>query len=282
MGRSTDEATFSVGWIFVSYFAICGGIVVALGGLIWTLQNVTLDARAAGYVACGAGGLIGGFFSGRASRHFSVLEPAIGGALVVGSVYGMVKWTALGPLVFAFAEETIARESLVLGGLAFGGGLTGALLGELSWRRPPSRSALRWLGMTIFLTAGALLAAIIATSVGFADQTLTDPEALQKLLRQGALGVDHDHLAMALIVVLASAGFTGGLIAQIAAPRQLLLIAPIAVFLALASALVGLMAYVESLDRESIQACLVLAGAAALLGLFGAFLVWLIRRLSGR
>ncbi|MEM9493670.1 MAG: hypothetical protein AAGC55_31260, partial [Myxococcota bacterium] len=169
MGR-IDGKSFSLSWVFVSYFAICGGLVVALAAAVYLLQvkAIAFDPRMAGYATCGVGGLLGGLFAGRASRHFSVLEPALAGALVIGSIYCSLRWTAIGPFAFGFASEEIVRESLVLGGLAFGGGLTGALLGELSWTGAPSRNPIRWLGMTVFITAGALLFSLIAVSIGLA------------------------------------------------------------------------------------------------------------------
>ena len=279
VARDSQASLFSLRWVFVSYFAISGGIVLAVAGMIWVMQHEAVDPRLAAYTACGAGALIGGFFSGRASRHFSILEPGLGGALTVGAVYAMIRWTAIGPLAFAFAAREITRESLVLGGLAFGGGLSGALIGELTWRDEPSSNALRWLGMTALLTIGALLLALIATSVGYADQTLRDPTRLAEIWRQRSVPMSEDDLAVALLIVLGAGGLLGGLSTQLAAPVRMLIVIMIGAFGTISGILLGTLQWARALDAEALRSALLLAGGAAILGLVGAGLAWGIRRL---
>lgn len=281
MSRS-NARSFAISWIVISYFMICGGVVIAMLALVRMLQNAEITPESAGYIACGAGALLGGFFAGRASSHFSILEPAIAGGLVIGSLFVAIKWTALGPWAFAYAKETIVRESLVLGGLAFGGGLLGALLGELSssGSGPPSHGALRWLSMTIFVTAGALLFSIIAVNIVLADQKLRDPEFFRKLMNHDDTLVSRDEITTAILLVLALAGFLGGLVAQMAAPMRMLMLALIGVSLAIFGALYGVLALADKAkDVDALIGVAVLAGGAGFLGFVGALFAWLGRRL---
>lgn len=282
MSPSPQDRGFSVSWILVSYFAICGGIVLAVAVFLATGGNSGLDPRVAGYVTCGVGGLVGGFFAGRASRHFSIVEPAVAGALVIGSVYALVKWTAIGPWAFTFAAEAIVRESLVLGGLAFGGGLSGALLGELSWTGTPSANPIRWFGMTVFLTAGALLVSAIGASVAFADQTLRDPEALRQILTEGTVRVTEDEVVRVVLAALAATGFLGGAVAQLAAPARILSAATLGVLVTVGGGIAGLLAWGGELREETVRGALLLGGGAAFLAFVGALAVWLVRRAVGR
>lgn len=279
-----SRRAFSFGWIFVSYFMICGGMVVgilATGYLLHTAQLTDVDPRLSAYLACGGGAALGGFFAGRSSSHFSILEPAIAGGLVIGSIFALVKWTALGPLVFSFAESRITRESLVLGGLASGGGLVGALAGEVSSSGTPSPSWLRWLGMAVFLTAGALLASTIASNVLLADRTLKDPQLIGRLL-SGQEAVSDEDVMTAAMVALIAASFLGGLITQLAAPRRLLTAAALGVYTAIAGGLIGIMALGGPLEQDSVVGAVVIGAGAGILGLLGALLAWLLCRLTGR
>lgn len=258
---------------------ICGGVVIAMFALVRMLRNAEIAPQSAGYIACGVGALIGGFFAGRSSRHFSILEPAIAGGLVIGSLFAAIKWTALGPWAFAYAEDTIVRESLVLGGLAFGGGLVGALIGEASSSGPPSEGAVRWLSMTIFITAGALLFAIIAVNVLLVDEKLRDPEFFRKLMNHDDTLVSRDEITGAILLALALAGFLGGLVTQMAAPMRMLMLALIGVAMAIFGALYGVLVLAEKAkDTDAIIGVVILAGGAGFLGFVGALLAWIARR----
>ncbi len=275
-----DSRSFSIIWIFVSFFLIAGGIVATVIGLAAGLGPETLDPRTAAYLSCSLGGAIGGLFAGRASPHFSVLEPAIAGGLVIGSIFALIKWTAIGPLAFAFAEEAIVRETLIMGGLAFGGGLLGAYLGELSSGRAPSSSSLRWLGMAVFITVGALLVMTILTCMLVIDQTLRDPELMSKLHSHSPL-VNEDEAVMAAILMLVGAGFLGGLVTQLAAPVRMLIVSTIGVFTAVAGTLIGILALTETLTSDPAVGSLIIGGGCAVAGFVGALIGWLIRRLIG-
>jgi hypothetical protein len=279
MGR-ISQRRFSLGWVFVSYFMICGGIVAATVAVVSGLRAADMDPRMAGYLACGGGGALGGLFAGRASNHFSILEPALAGAMVIASIFALIKYTAIGPWAFAFAETTIIRESLVLGGLAFGGGLVGAVVGEITAPGAPSRHPLRWLGMSVFLSAGALLFTTIVTHALLVDRTLRDPMLFARLWNESPV-VTQDQLAQAALISLAGAALLGGFVTQMAAPARMLLASAAGGFVAIAGALFGLFALGRGLDTDAVIASLALGAGAFVLSLAGALIGWLPRRMFG-
>src|SRR5688572_18226407 len=108
---SGERTAFSLAWVVAAYLMVCGGIVLAL-----TVVAVA-DAwtRVAVWAAIGGGAAIGGLFAGRASPHRSFVEPALAGALVIGSLVLLVWRSAVGQLAFAFARDAIIREALIAG-----------------------------------------------------------------------------------------------------------------------------------------------------------------------
>jgi hypothetical protein len=279
MGR-ISQRRFSLPWVLVSYFMICGGIVAAIVAVVSGFRAADMDPRVAGYLACGGGGALGGLFAGRASNHFSVLEPALAGAMVIASIFALIRYTAIGPLAFAFAEEAIIRESLVLGGLAFGGGLVGAVVGEITAPGAPSRHPLRWLGMSVFLTAGALLFTTVLTHALLADRTLRDPMLFSKLWNESPV-ITQDQLVAAALISLAGAALLGGFITQMAAPCRMLLASAAGAFVAIAGALFGLFALGRVPYGDAVIAALAMGAGAFVLSFVGALIGWVPRRLFG-
>ena len=275
-----DDQYFSLGWVFISYFMVCGGMVVAVAALVVFSPERAFATATGPYLACGIGGLVGGFFAGRVSRRFSVMLPAIAGALVIGSVFLLIKYTAIGPIVFAFAEPRLVRESLILGGLSAAGGLTGAIVGRMTVSDGPPAGTLRWLAPGAFLTYGALLATTIATHILLLDHSLRDPDLMRRMFEGGALVAEED-LSTAFLVAVVGAGFIGGLVTQLAAGRRMLSICGGGVFLSITGGLLGLMALVGPLDADGVVGAVVLGGCATMLGLVGAVLGWLYLRWFG-
>lgn len=279
MAREEHRA-FSLGWVLVSYFLICGGLVVAVVALIATVDRDRVVSRAAAYAACGLGGLVGGFFAGRSSRHYSPLEPAVAGALIVGSVYLLVSRTAVGPLAFGFAEEHIERESLIVGALLSGGGLLGALIGEATMRDTRSHHPLRWLGLGVLITFGAALAAAILTNVLLLDHTLRDPTLLRRIL-QGEELIGADDISSAFLAALAGTALVGGLVTQMAAGQRILIISGGAVLVAVTGGMFAVLALADAIDADTVVGTLFLGGCATMLGLIGATFSWLYLRIVG-
>ena len=272
--------TFSLGWVFVSYFIICGGMVVSLIAFAATVDHWSVAPENAAYFACGLGGLVGGFFAGRASTHYSALEPAIAGALIVGSVYLLLTRTAIGPIAFAFAEQRIEREGLILGALLSAGGLVGALVGEATVRGPRSLSPVRWFGLGVLITYGAALAATILTNILLIDQALRDPALVRRILDGGEL-ISANEVSSAFLAALAGTGFVGGLVTQMAAGRRMLLVSTSAVFAALTGGMLAVLGLADAIDADTIAGSLFLGGCATMLGLIGAVISWLYSRIVG-
>jgi hypothetical protein len=167
---SVERRAFSLGWVVVSYFLVLGGIA----GALVAAGVLELHERTHAYALVAAGAAVGGLFAGRASPHRSYLEPALAGALVVGSLIAFMSRTSLGPWLYTFGKETMWREAAIVGAIALGGGLVGAVIGELSAPREPSGNPLRWSGMTLLITAGALLASLIVSNVLMIDRALKE------------------------------------------------------------------------------------------------------------
>lgn len=269
---SSERRVFHPGWVLVAFFLICGGIFAAavVAGVL------ELHSRTAGYVAFTVGATVGGLFAGRASPHRGILEPAVAGALVIGATYLFLSQTIVGGFVIAFEREQVTREALILGGLAFGGGFAGAVVGELSRSGPPSASALRWAGVTMLATAGALLVAMIVTNAVMIDQALKESGAMARLL-QGTL-VDTDTVARAMVIALAAAALLGGLITQMAAPVRLIATIGLSVVIVYAALLAAAVHLAGGFDSDSAFGIAVIAVAGGVVAVIAAVIGWLLVR----
>jgi hypothetical protein len=212
---ASERRLFSFAWVIVSYFLVAGGVVIALA--IAVAARVT-DPRA-GYAVIAGGALVGGIFAGRASPHRAIVEAAIAGALLVGSLVAFAKLTPIGQLALAFGGDEVTTTMITAAIFAFGGGLVGALLGELSRVAEPSDSAMRWMFLAWLITAGALLIATIVSSVLVVDRAVAEQGLLQAW-RDGLVVSDRD-VGIAGLIALGVAAGVGGLVSQLAAPRRL-------------------------------------------------------------
>jgi hypothetical protein len=142
-------------------------------------------------------------------------------------------------MIYAFQEDALWREAGIMAGVALGGGLVGAVIGEISAPREPSGSALRWMGMTVLITAGALMASLIVSNVLLVDRALREGGALDIL--QGKPLVENDELSRAFLVGLAAGALLGGLVTQAAAPRRMLLVIGFAVAVSYAAMMLAVL-----------------------------------------
>src|SRR5688500_19068544 len=108
--NGSKSGGFSMGWVLVSYFVICGGFV--LTAVVMGLAKVT--GSWTGYATFGIGAFVGGFFAGRASPHSSVVEPAVGGVLMIVTIIGFFAATPLGAILYDVAQDAVIKESLIL------------------------------------------------------------------------------------------------------------------------------------------------------------------------
>jgi hypothetical protein len=211
----SERKLFSLSWVIVSYFLVAGGVVVAIA--VAVAARIT-DPRA-GYAVIAGGALVGGVFAGRASPHRAIVEAALAGALLVGSLLLFAKATPIGRLALAFGGDEVTTTMITSAVFAFGGGLIGSVLGELSRAVEPSDSATRWMFLAWLITAGALLLATIVSSVLVVDRAVAE-QGLYQAWREG-LVVDDRDVAIAGVIALGVAAAVGGMVTQLAAPRRL-------------------------------------------------------------
>lgn len=266
MSGQREGSGFSLGWVLVAYFMICGGFV--LTAVIFGVAKVS--GSWTGYATFGIGAFVGGFFAGRASPHKSVAEPAIGGALMVLSIVAFFAATPLGQVLYDTARDAALREALILGGIALAGGLAGAVVGEKSSAGGPRSGGLRWLGLSTLITTGAMFAALTATAALLIHQAASD--AAQPSL-DSASGT-----TTAFVVALAIASFLGGMVTQMAAPARVLLASGGGAFVAIGA--VGLLGIATAGgdakgSGEAGVGIAIVAAAAFLIGLIGAAIGWM-------
>src|SRR5688572_1774081 len=117
---------FSFASVIISYFLVAGGMVLGLIGFALLEQK----SEAMVYAAFGAGAFVGGFVAGRASRGSTIVEPALGSILLIGTVVAMGAATPVGKVVWSVASQQIGKTAGIIGGVSVVGALAGAFLSE--------------------------------------------------------------------------------------------------------------------------------------------------------
>lgn len=274
---------FSLSWVFVSYFLICGGVCAAAAAY------AAVGARdpGAGYAAFFVGAAVGGFLSGRASPHRSYLEPALAAALVVASLMAFVYATPMGRLGVAMARSEVDvdvwKHAAVAGGLGFGGGFFGAILGEATQPKAPGLLPLRWLLLAIFISAGALFAASTAAVI-----LLANDAARAALAQMWTGGIDpsrplvtEDRVVVLGAAAASAASILAGVVTQVGAPRRVLLPAAGGTFLVMSGALLAVAAAGKRL-AQFVGTAISFGALAGAVAMVGAFVVYLLARARGR
>lgn len=267
----------------MSYFLICGGVCAAAAGY----AAVGAREPGAGYAAFFVGAALGGFLSGRASPHRSYLEPALAATLVVGSLMAFIYATPMGRLGVAMARSEVNvdvwRHAAIAGGLGFGGGFFGAILGEATQPKAPGLLPLRWFVLAIFIAAGALFAATTAAVI-----LLANDAARAALGQMWTGGVDpskplvtEDRVVLVAAAAAATASLLGGIITQLGAPRRMLLPAAGGTFVVMSGALLAVAAAAHRL-KQLIGTALAFGALAGAVAMVGAFAVYLLARARGR
>jgi hypothetical protein len=278
-GESAPRHGFSLAWVVVSYFLICGGLCAAMAGYALT---GTEDPYAIG-AALFVGAAVGGFLAGRASPHRSYLEPALAAALVVGSIIAFVYTTPLGKMMVDRHRDQIMRVALQLGGIGAAGGFLGALVGEAMQKSAHGVRMLGWIIQALFIAGGALFAAVTAAAVVLLS------EAAQAALVQSWLGginqdqplVSEDRVTAAAVIAGSVAAFVSGLVIQMGAPRRVLFPAAVGALLVMFGAVMAIGVAAKRAD-EMVAPAAFFAAVAAALALVGALVVFLVRRARGR
>lgn len=276
---ATPRARFSLRWVVVSYFLVCGGLAAAVAGYATTRTQDPYVVGAAMFV----GAAVGGFLAGRASPHRSYAEPVLAALLVVGSVLTFVYVTPLGRVLVEQHRDQVLRAALEVGGVGAVGGLLGALVGEGTQRFAHGVNALGWAIRATVIAAGALL--MVSTAIGL---TLLN-EAAQAAVVQAWTGgaeagqplVSEDRVSVAAGLAAGVAALLTGLVTQMGAPRRALFAPALGAALVIGAAVMAI-GWAAGRAAELIGPAALFAGAAAVIALVGALVSYGVARASGR
>lgn len=247
------EKRFRLGWVFISYCMIAGGLIV----VTLLFQTAKLTGTAAGYAMCFLGAALGSFFAARASEGDTIIEPALGALLVVASFIAMVSLVAGLRSLVALKSEKIFVPLLGLSAAMSVGGITGAILGERTSTGPRSESGLRWAGISALINLGLFYMAFLFLAI--------------LLLRSKGAGMSSDDVAGAVLGALAAAAFFGCLAAQAVAPRRMIWSIGFGFMLAM---LPFVLWSGSSNDGNAAVGIIIIGGGGILVGALGALVGW--------
>lgn len=150
------RSSISFSSILLSYFLVAGGLAVGL--LLFAKLDVASQPAFYGMLA--VGGLLGGFVAARGSRDSTIVEPAVGGLLVIASLVGVMVGTDVGELVWHLAKDDIVRVVAFAAVAAGAGALIGALVSERVFPGH-TEGAFGWLILVAIAMFGACIVALI-------------------------------------------------------------------------------------------------------------------------
>lgn len=151
---------FSFASVILSYFLVAGGtFLTTLVAARLGLHNEYL-----GYAIMAVGGLIGGLLAARASAGSTIVEPAIGSVVMVGSllVLGLALSDKEGRAILLLPSNI--KGLALTAGASAGGGIVGAFLSEKMFGKS-SQSSAPWL---LYATLAGFGAGVIGTIFGAA------------------------------------------------------------------------------------------------------------------
>ncbi len=254
-----EEKNFRLGWVFVSYFMIAGGLMVAASAL--GVMRVT--NQFVGYGVYFFGAAFGGFFAGRASPGKTVLEPAIAGALLFATFVAFIAAVPGARAVWRLAGDGIIAKAAGVGALMAAGGLVGAMLGERSSDGTQSDSRIRWIGISSLITLGMLfflfmLLAILMLRHVVAGGKLTD-----------------DQGTTVVFLALGGSALFGGAVTQAIAPLRMLIPAG-AGFMCVVFALIGIATAATNapVNDQAILGFVIIGIGGWIVGIIGAAIAW--------
>ncbi len=180
----------SIASVFLSYFLVAGGTFLTT----LLAARLGVENEYLGYIIMAVGGAIGGFLAARASRNTTILEPALGAALVVLSIFGLGLATSSGEGREAMLLPTSIKPIALTAAASAGGGIVGALISESVFGASSDSSA-PWL---VYVALAAFGACVMGSTFG------------------AALG----HGAVGLLAAVGACCFVVGLAAGASAPRR--------------------------------------------------------------
>jgi hypothetical protein len=214
----------SIASVFLSYFLVAGGtFLTTLVAARLGVHNEYL-----GYIIMAVGGAVGGFLAARASRGSTILEPALGAALVVISMFALGLATSSSDTREIMLLPASMKQIALTSGACAGGGILGAFLSE-KLLGDSSESSAPWIvyaalasfgaGVMGSIFAGALrqgavglvgMLAVCCLVVGVSSGASARSRPLIATLLGGAIGIGA-YFYLAIIIFVALFGsFTAG------------------------------------------------------------------------
>jgi len=262
---------FSFASVILSYFMVGGGLFA--GTLLATKIGIEAEYFAIAVMAIGA--FAGGWFAARASRHSTILEPALGAVGVVATTAALAATTDLGKLIWAFAQDATIRFVATMGVTSIVAALVGALLSE-KLLGEATRSSLPWILYSALATFGTCVLAVIFASIVFARRYVDAAVA------NGGQGADlsaasADQIGMTMLIGIAVGCLFSGLAIGASARTRPLVASLLGGGLGVAGFFALLATYaLGEPSNDVIAGFAVLAIGGAIVTLLGALLGWAI------
>src|SRR4051812_24086050 len=150
---------FSFASVILSYFLIAGGTF----GAALLAGRFGVHSEYLGYLILGAGGFIGGMVAARASRGSTIIEPAIGGGLLLVSLIGVGVAASGGDVGMMLVPTTMKAIALTAGASA-GGGILGAFVAEKLFGTIEAGSG----GWLLYIALASFGAGVVSSILGAA------------------------------------------------------------------------------------------------------------------
>ena len=148
---------FSFASVVLSYFLIAGGTFFAL----LFAGRMGLHSEYLGYLVLGFGGFLGGMMAARASKGSTVIEPAVGAALLLASLVG-VGFAASGADTNVLLLPSSMKAIALTAAASAGGGIVGAFVSEKLF----GDDAVSSLGWILIVAVAAFGAGVIGSTLG--------------------------------------------------------------------------------------------------------------------
>jgi len=247
---------FSLGWIITSYFMIFGGIFLTMV----LFGAAKLSGTWTQFAIFAVGSLIGGFFTGRASPHKSIVEPALGALAMVATLAAFFLVTPIGQFIFSMSKAALIRNVSVIGVLSFGGGIGGAILGEMLSSDEHGSGPFSWLVYSTLISMGAIIASFFILVI---------------LMMRGEVS-SYGDLKGPILGALGISSIVGSAITQMSAPRRMVLISGVGFFAALLG--MSLLAGVKSASGGVFAGLVIIGVGGSLLGIASSRVAWTFAR----
>ena len=206
------------------------------------------------------GSALGGFMTGRASPHKSIIEPALGAIGILITVAMLFSLTKIGMFLFSLAKGALIRSAIIYGVLGAVGCLGGAIMGEKLSSDQHGSGPFSWFAYSTLINMGALIATFFILMI---------------LLLRGEI-TSYDQFTWYGVGTLIVAALAGGAVTQASAPRRMVLISGLGYFLALGSLL--LIAGVNKAPGGVMTGFTIIALGGAFLGVVAARVTWIFVR----